>query len=222
MPPHQTSLHVDVQYDSDGVTVIPETPLCSPIESPDVSPRPPTPPAAVSDFSSEDSSSSEESLTQVPPSPRQVLDFSSDESAVYSWILVKGIFLDFEINLYDRYNFNDKMMLVPATERNDKKFVAIKRPMRTTNGAWRHPMIIGFLRNKYIELFHTIHDRVDYEIYLKPMAPGLHIEYEANSDIDVQLCFALFPAPTNATEEFITEYLASEGYRFIVYEEYPW
>ena len=87
---------------------------------------PPNPPAAVSDFSSEDSSSSEESLTQVPLSPRQVLDFSSDESAVYSWILVKGIFLDFEINLYDRYNFNDKIMLVPATERNGKKFVAIK------------------------------------------------------------------------------------------------
>ena len=211
-----------MQYDSDGVTVIPETPPCSPIESPDVSPRPPTPPAAVSDFSSEDSSSSDDSLTQVPPSPRQILDLSSDESVVYSWILVKGIFLDFEINLYDRYNFNDKMMLVPATERNGKKFVAIKRPMQRTNGAWGRPMIIGFLRDKYIELFHTIHDRVDYEIYLKPMAPGLRIEYEANSDIDVQLCFALFPAPTYAAEEFITEYLASKGYRFIVYEEYPW
>ena len=115
-----------MQYDSDGVTVIPETPPCSPIESPDVSPTPPTPPVAVSDFSSKDSSSSEESLTQVPPSPHQVLDLSSDESAVYSWILVKGIFLDFEINVYDRYNFNDKMMLVPATERNGKKIVAIK------------------------------------------------------------------------------------------------
>ena len=183
---------------------------------------PPTPPVAVSDFSSEDSSSSEESLTQVPLSPCQVLNLSSDESVVYSWILVKGIFLDFEINLYDRYNFNDKMMLVPVTERNGKKFVAIKWPMQTTNGAWGRPMIIGFLRDKYIELFHTIHDRVDYEIYLKPMALGLHIEYETNSDRDVQLCFALFPAPTYATEEFITEYLASEGYRFIVYEEYPW
>ena len=82
-------------------------------------------------------------------------------------------------------------------------------------------MIIGFLHNKYIELFHTIYDRIDYEIYLKPMAVGLHTEYEANSDIDVQLYFALSPAATYAAEEFITEYLVSEGYRFIVYEEYP-
>ena len=118
MPPDETSL--DLQYNSDGVTVISETPLCSPVESPNVSPRPLTPPAAVSDFSSGDSSSSEESLTQVPLSPHQILNFSSDDSVVYSWILVKGIFVDFEINLYVRYNFNDKIMLVPATERNGK------------------------------------------------------------------------------------------------------
>ena len=150
------------------------------------------------------------------------MDFSSDDSLMYSWILVKDIYLDFEITLYDRYNFNDKMMLVPAAEANGKKFVAIKRPMITTNGAWGHPMIIGFLRDKYVELFHTIHDRVDYEIYLKAMAPGLHTEYQPFSDVDVQLCFALFPVPTYGAEEFITEYLASQGHRFIVYEECPW
>lgn len=225
-PPHDaTKTSLDLQYDSDGVTVIPETPPCSPVPSPNVSPRPLSPPAAVSDFSSDDtndSSGSEESLGHVPPSPRSVVDFSSDDSIMYSWILVKGIFLDFEISLYDRYNFNDKMMLVPATEPNGRKFVAIKRPMIRTNGAWGRPMIIGFLRDKYIELFHTIHDRVDYEIYLKPMAQGLRTDYQPFSDIDVQLCFALFPAPTYGAEEFITEYLASEGYRFIVYEECPW
>ena len=223
-PPHETSLCRQV-YDYDGITEIPETPPPSPIPSPNVSPRPSTPPALVSDFGSDDdsiSTTSEQSLTEVPPTPPKIVDDSSDESVAYSWVLVKDIYLNFEVGLYDRFQFNDKFMLVPGIERNGTKFVAVKRPMRRTNGAWGRPMIIGFLRDKYNELFHTIHDNVDFEIYLKPMARGLRTEYEANSDVDVQLCFALFPVATYDKEQFITDYLARNGHRFIVYEECPW
>ena len=229
-PPHddvdgelQSDRQPETPSHEEGVTVIPETPPSSPIPSPNITPIPSTPPASLSDSEDLDTtSSSAVSITQVPPSPRKILNFSSDDSIMYSWILVKDIYLNFEIGLYDRFNFNDKLMLVPGMEEDGEKFVAIKRPMRRTNGAWGRPMTIGFLREKYVDLFHVIHDNVDYEIYLKPMARGLQTQYEVDTDVDVQLCFALFSVPSYGQEEFISEYLQLHGHRFVVYDDFPW
>ena len=203
--------------------MIPETPPPSGIPSPNITPIPSTPPAALSE--SEDpneTSASDFSITMIPPSPRKILNFSSDDSIMYSWIVVKDIYLDFELDLYDRLNFNDKLMLVPDTNENGEKFVAIKRPVRRGDGTWGRPRVTGFLCKKYVDLFHSIYDNVDYEIYLRPVARGLQTEYEAFSDVDVQLCFALLSVPSYGQEEFVTQYLESHGHRFIVYDDFPW
>ena len=133
-PPHD-DVDAELQRDrqpetpshEEGITVIPETPPSSPIPSLNITPIPSTPPASVSGSEDLDmTSSSAVSITQVPPSPSKILNFSSDDSLMYSWILVKDIYLNFEIGLYDRFNFNDKLMLVPGIEENGEKFVAIK------------------------------------------------------------------------------------------------
>ena len=133
-PPHD-DVDAELQRDrqpetlsyEEGITVIPETPPSSPIPSPNITPIPSTPPASVSGSEDLDmTSSSVVLITQVPPSPCKILNFSLDDSLMYSWILVKDIYLNFEIGLYDQFNFNDKLMLVPGIKENGEKFVAIK------------------------------------------------------------------------------------------------
>ena len=62
-------------------------------------------------------------------------------------------------------------------EEDGEKFVAIKRPMRRTNGAWGHPMTIGFLREKYVDRFHVIHACAVVYFYFWPA--------------DVNICYVL-------------------------------
>ena len=187
-----------------------------------MTPIPSTPPASVSGSGDLDmTSSSAVSITQVPSSPHKILNFSSDDSLMYSWILVKDIYLNFEIGLYDQFNFNDKLMLVPGIKEIGEKFVAIKWLMRRTNGAWGHPVTIGFLCEKYIDLFHVIHDNVDYEIYLKPMARGgdtVRTWYWCRCS--TVLC-TIFCAIIWSRGIYI-EYLELHGHWFIVYDEFPW